>query len=67
MKPMAKGFSEPKRSDAIKLADEIKNEAKASDKLAGKQDSEGFLAAHRSIAGKIKDYMELFNDIPDEL
>jgi hypothetical protein len=67
MKPMAKGFSEPKRSQAIKLADAIKDEAKASDKLAGRKEAEAFLESQRSVAAKIREYMDLFSDIPDEL
>ncbi|KAG5177417.1 hypothetical protein JKP88DRAFT_86003 [Tribonema minus] len=67
LKGMAKGFAEPKRAQALALVEAVRAEARAADKPAGARDRDAFLAAQRSIEAKIGEFVDLFQDVPDEL
>ncbi|CAM9421880.1 unnamed protein product [Phaeothamnion confervicola] len=64
---MAKGLAAPLKKEALSLIDAMKKEVKAADKPAAARDDDGFLAAQSSVASKLDIFLQLFNDVPDEL
>ena len=68
MKAIASGFydSEKKKKAAV-LIDDIKKLSKAADAPTGSQDGPEFLAYSKKISSSYDAFLELLQDVPDEL
>lgn len=67
MSSMVKGLSKDKQSDAAKLVESFKESVKGSDGPISAHDSEATIAVYLKTSAQLRAFMELFQDVPDEL
>jgi len=67
MAAMAKGLSGSSQQSATKLVKDFRAAVKAADPDINKKDAAGTLKAYNETIKMLNDFLELFNDVPDEL
>jgi hypothetical protein len=68
MKSIAGGFYEPeKKKKAAALVDDIKKISKAADASTGSRNGPEFLAYSKKLISSFDEFLDLLQDVPDEL
>jgi len=67
MKSIANGLDPEKKKKAAALIDDLKKYSKAADGPTGSKNGPEFLAYAKKITGIFDDFLDLLNDVPDEL
>lgn len=68
MKAIASGFYDPeKKKAAASLIDDLKKYSKAADKPAASENAAEFLAYTKKLSSIVDDFLDLLQDVPDEI
>jgi hypothetical protein len=68
LKSISGGFYEPeKKKKAAELIDDLKKYSKAADGPTGSQNGPEFLAYAKKLSSILDDFLDLLQDVPDEI